>query len=408
MLKKVKGNNYQYDLIDTKRNTNIDNVFSVFNQKNSLRKSATPTAPTLPDHRPLIQLVYKNDSILPENQNYNRKTHLTTLKISSNKIVKYYKREVFAKKEIDLFSLPRNTNNAKYTGVLTKSATKRIKSILDIWINSIMIFNLLYYQRFERKKTFITFATLTLPAPQVHEDKVINRKCFVPFMDKLKYHYSISAYFYRAERQLNGNIHYHLLFDRYIPYESLRNLWNETINKLGYVDRFAEKFKHYNPNSVDIRTIPDLSMIQKYITKYVVKNDNQEKINGRVWFCSRNLSRLKSFSTQNYALILSLLDIIKNDSRTNVYSNEYTSIYYYSKNLFNYSSTHPLIIHYYLYLLYLYIEIYQVRHAEMKNENFEFKLNLPDLIAKSRSNKKNFNKNKVNKKKQYKTISKYQ
>lgn len=405
MLKKVKKNNYQYDLLDDRKNKNLDNVCSVFNQKNSLRKSATTTAPTLPDYPVQNQLVYKNDSILPENQNFNKKTHVTTLSISSNKITKYYKREVFAKKEIDLFTLPRNTNNLKYQGILTKSGAKRIKSILDIWINSIMIFNLLYYQRFERKKTFITFATLTLPSSQVHEDKVINRKCFVPFIDKLKYHYSISAYFYRAERQGNGNIHYHLLFDRYIPYESLRNLWNDTINKLGYVDRFAEKFGHYNPNSVDIRSIPDISMIQRYITKYVVKNESQEKVNGRVWFCSHNLSRLRGFTAQDYVMILSLLDIIKNDRETNIYPNEYSTTYFFSKPLFNYSTEHPLIIHYYLYLLYLYFEIYSNRHPETQTDNFEMKIDLNILKNKWNTNKNNYLRQKHKKENQNKKVS---
>ena len=381
MKRKTKEHPHQFDAFNERKNENINNVLSL---KTSKTHKTHRSAPSLPDYSAAEkseQLVYINDSILPETQKFNKKTQEKICKIQSNKITTYYKKVVTNTTKSDFFQLPKNTSNQKYTGILTDSAAKKIKNLLDIWINAIMVFNIYNYQRFERKKTFITFATLTLPAKQNHTDKEIARKIFTPFIDKIKYHFRIEAYFYRAERQQNGNIHYHVLFDRYVKFEDLKNLWNQTTEKLNYITEFEKIHHHRSPNSVDIRTIPNLAHIQKYITKYVVKNESIEKIEGRVWFCSHNISNLKPFTTNNYVMIMALLDYIQNVPSVRVYANDFANLYYLQNSLIATFKTNPLISQYYLYHVYIYIELYESRHPNLFANDNEYRFDINTFIS---------------------------
>ncbi|MDV7397395.1 hypothetical protein RZS08_38695, partial [Arthrospira platensis SPKY1] len=107
----------------------------------------------------------------------------------------------------------------------------------------------------KNKKRQLVLLTVTLPSSQVHSDQHIKRHCLVPYMDILKYHYKIQHYFWRAEAQQNGNIHFHIILDRYIPFMDAQDLWNQVIERIGYVTRFARKHNHFKPPTTNIKVI---------------------------------------------------------------------------------------------------------------------------------------------------------
>lgn len=154
----------------------------------------------------------------------------------------------------------------------------------------------------------IAFITLTLPSKQKHSDNEIKQKLLNSFLIELKLHYRVKNYVWRAEKQLNGNIHFHIIVDKFVPWSELRDRWNRIVNKLGYVDNYRNEMKKYHkngfkvreqllkrwsyksqinaykvgklndwnsPNSTDVHSIKKIRNIQNYVTKYLTKNEDQ-------------------------------------------------------------------------------------------------------------------------------------
>lgn len=171
----------------------------------------------------------------------------------------------------------------------------------------------------------ICFATLTLSSPQVHSDNVLKKILINQLLVELKKKYKIINYVWRLEKQLNGNAHFHFLFDKFIPHTELREVWNRLQNKLGYVDRYRDKminisFNDYKklygstskksesqiraayakgkatkwayPNSTDIHSLLFINDIDKYLIKYMSKDEQNKGIEGRLWGCSQSLSNI--------------------------------------------------------------------------------------------------------------------
>lgn len=181
----------------------------------------------------------------------------------------------------------------------------------------------------------MAFITLTLPSLQVNPTSEITNICFNQWLTEIKKLYNLQNFVWRLEFQKNSNVHYHLATDCYIDYNVAQKIWNRVINKLGYVNRFTERFKNMNfseycalnhnlsvdknelsrrfakgrsngwkvPKSVDVVSCSSGKAIAVYISKYFSKKENQNnKCNAldnesnsfglRLWFCSRSLSKL--------------------------------------------------------------------------------------------------------------------
>ena len=222
-------------------------------------------------------------------------------------------------------------------------------------------------------KEKVTFATLTLPSPQIQKitetdiiyyatDKQIKHDCFNQLLTELKQTNKITLDTWVCEKQLNGSIHFHILFDSRIDYEFLRTRWNALINKFGFVDRYSEKMrkltkqqyvtlrtKEYEkrvtkedlqkinkawdfgqktnwtqPNSTDIQSLKDIENIASYISKYMSKgyghtNDEMKnyisslaghvqisdyiakkfyQIDGKIWSCSQVISKARKCTVE--------------------------------------------------------------------------------------------------------------
>jgi hypothetical protein len=163
-----------------------------------------------------------------------------------------------------------------------------------------------------RKLKFkIAFITLTLPSKQIHSDNQIKNECLNQFLIELKKYYHVRNYLWRAEKQKNGNLHFHIIVDKFIPFQELRDRWNRIINKLGYVDRYRDNMQtfyangfrpHQNllrtwplkkqiaayergarthwssPNSTDVHSVQRIRDVRSYISKYITKNEVKQVI----------------------------------------------------------------------------------------------------------------------------------
>lgn len=176
------------------------------------------------------------------------------------------------------------------------------------------------------------FITLTLPAEQVHTDTEITKICLGSFLDRCRKLGILTNYVWRAEKQKNGNIHYHIITDTFCNFSLIKNLWHLSLEKLGYISVFQRKFiampfdvykrldfnsgvpiqkvagayahgvrtKWRNPPTTQVDYITNASELSLYLSKYVGKQDKEKEniVQGRVWSCSSSVSTsLKEFKS---------------------------------------------------------------------------------------------------------------
>lgn len=216
----------------------------------------------------------------------------------------------------------------------------------------------------------IAFITLTLPSKQIHSDNEIKAKCLNQFMIEMAKYHKVTQYVWRAEYQKNGNIHFHLLVNKFVLWNDVRNRWNRIINKLGYVDRYKKQLTEYhkqgfklrvdlikqwpadkqykayleglktdwnNPNSIDVHGINNITNIKNYLTKYMTKADQSKEENlnsqfeekkdiGRIWGASTIFSNIKGASTEIDSQLEENLKNLENHSNSRIFKSDYFTI----------------------------------------------------------------------------------
>src|SRR3972149_2303213 len=141
----------------------------------------------------------------------------------------------------------------------------------------------------------LSMITLTLSSQQVHSDTVIKRQLLNNFIIKLKRDEKIKTYIWRAEAQKNGNIHFHIIIDKWIDHQTIRQIWNTCQNKLHYVDNCTASV---NPNSTDIHSLRGIGNVLRYMAKYCTKNNTKyRQIEGKLWGCSEDLMNIGSIES---------------------------------------------------------------------------------------------------------------
>ncbi|MEJ7828454.1 MAG: hypothetical protein WKF91_09670 [Segetibacter sp.] len=233
------------------------------------------------------------------------------LSISGNRIVvrKYF--EEFSrgkKKSLLQISNEENLKCNSPKGVITRKVRMKMRGIITNWIEALK-----YSPKAENghKVYQATFVTLTLPAKQVHTDKEINAQGLNTFITKIKRSHKVINYVWRAEKQDNGNIHYHIITDKYISHDCIRSHWNATIKKIGYIDQYKKnqelrhkegfqcnnellnkwpiekQFEAYqkgkannweNPNTTDIHSLRSVKDVASYICKYITKSKEVDEL----------------------------------------------------------------------------------------------------------------------------------
>ena len=241
----------------------------------------------------------------------------------------------------------------------------------------------------------IVFVTLTLPSKQVHTDKDITNLCLNQLFVELSKYHGVKYYIWRAEKQQNGNIHYHILINQFVEWSVLRKRWNRILNKLGYVDRYQAYMKKFyekgfrltnhkldkrteeqqrkayiigqksdwtSPNSTDIHDTRNVTDIKAYISKYMSKqpdvdlnSDNLEEstliVNGRLWSCSQNLSDIKGCQLVEDWSISDELQKVAENSGCKIYTDTYFSVMFVDAKKLKQYGSEKLFLYFAEYLL---------------------------------------------------------
>lgn len=178
-----------------------------------------------------------------------------------------------------------------YTGLMSEYSRRRAKRAIQLLVASAKEKEAPYMKKKGTYKFKVNFITLTLPAPQGNvSDRALKTRCLDPWIKRMRRNFKLNNYVWRAERQQNGNLHFHFATDTWIRYDHIRDHWNACLQQFDFIDRFEQKHGHRNPNSTDVHAIWKVKNLTQYFIKYMTKADKKEnRIEGKVWDCSERL-----------------------------------------------------------------------------------------------------------------------
>jgi hypothetical protein len=259
-------------------------------------------------------------------------------------------------------------NNHK--GKISHKSNKKIKTAIDYLLLLTKNKKITHKYKGTDYQFKLSFITLTLSSVQVHSDNIIKKELLHQFLLEIQTKFKVKNYIWRAETQANGNIHFHIIADKFIPHSDIRNIWNRIQQKLGYVTRYRDNMKNVsyqqykemrlrfktvkeetikkayregkikdwnNPNSTDVHMIKLINDLARYMAKYQTKNEeNRRPVTGRLWGCNELLSECQGVTVD-----------LNND---------------YSEDLFQLKQLNKESFYYHKYFTYIGIRFIEYKH----------------------------------------------
>lgn len=255
--------------------------------------------------------------------------------------------------------VPEQFQDNSHHGKISDVARRKITRAIDYLVYMAQPKKLPHTRHGKGLHFYLNFVTLTLSSEQIHSDHEIMSRVFRPFLMALDRKWKVRNYVWRAERQASGGLHYHIVTDRFIPWNELRNVWNRCQQNLGYVTRYREnqilwhrdgfrcreeltaqwpRYKQIkafrdgqlhdwqNPNSTDVHSLRLISNVKAYFVKYMTKDGQSSDIQGRLWGCSRQLTRITGAQVAVFNRIDDDLSKIQRDKSIRVVSTDYYTI----------------------------------------------------------------------------------
>lgn len=176
-----------------------------------------------------------------------------------------------------------------YSGVLSKAAQTTIHRRLFAWLESIRVGNHAYHKFHAKDQRRLIFVTLTLSGSQRHDDRWIKKNMLELFIKRMQNKFGVVNYFWKAETQANGNLHFHLIFDVYIPMTFIQSNWNDIQRAVGYLDHYFSIYGHYNAPSTHVRELTGMADGIGYAMKYCKKQENRRPVKGSIFRFSSSL-----------------------------------------------------------------------------------------------------------------------
>jgi hypothetical protein len=215
--------------------------------------------------------------------------------VRGKKVIKYSQSEFRSSKQNEFVNVLNNSIKETYKGQMSATSAVNLKKKVQIWHEATILYNQSITDGTAKDLRKLVFVTLTLSARQFHSDKDIKLLILKPFFRILRDKYGVLNYVWKAEKQQNGNIHFHCIIDKYIHKIVLSSIWNKCQDSLYYIQEFERKFNHRNPPSTDIQVVRDAGMLMEYLEKYVCKSDITSTIEGAVWKASKSVLSLQFF-----------------------------------------------------------------------------------------------------------------
>ena len=237
-------------------------------------------------------------------------THIQLIKVLPNYCVQYNE-YVHSKSGQSLERSLSNLVDNSHKNKMSDKSIKRLFLALD-WLLLIAkkktASNLKANKEFQFK---VSMLTLTLPCEQLHSDLYVKKYLLNELLTVIRKKYNLHNYIWKAEKQGNGNIHFHIVIDKYIYYADINRIWNKILDTHGYIEQYRRnqeqlhkdgfKIKSYlnkifSPSAqlaaykkgvatnwkqptgtTDIHSLKNIRNAKSYLAKYISKNPDKEK-----------------------------------------------------------------------------------------------------------------------------------
>jgi hypothetical protein len=257
------------------------------------------------------------------------------LKLNAGSIVLYNRRSSLGLKSVIKSKSLDNLKKSYQSKSLTNKSKNKIKKIVWHWSNHIQISQELYKRKKMPKRNYIVMITLTLSSVQKLTDKEVTSKLLHNFLIQLKKKYHKINYLWVAEKQKNGNIHYHIVVDRFVHKDWVQKVWNKIQSNYHYIDDFEKKFHHRNPPSTKITGQKQMHDPAHYITKYINKVDSKQEIECKKWDCSNDLLDYSKIVLRNKDWYRSELFYYFDFFKVKIVQKDFYKVYYLDANFYS-------------------------------------------------------------------------
>jgi hypothetical protein len=207
-----------------------------------------------------------------------------------------------------------NLQLSKIKPDVSKKAQRRILQAID-WF--LLLSKPKQAENLHTRKLFtyrLAMATLTLPCEQIHDDRYIKHNMLAAVFNRLRKEHNVRNYIWKAEKQYNGSIHFHIILDQFIHYFELNRIWNVILKHHGYIEQYRQNMLEFhndgfkvrkellkqwpleqqkaaynkgmkenwqNPvSSTDIHSLKKIKKVRAYVAKYLTKNPDISKYKG--------------------------------------------------------------------------------------------------------------------------------
>lgn len=222
-----------------------------------------------------------------------------------------------------------------YSGKMTYGSKKRILSAIDILLQCNKpkpTYNPVTGKTFPFQCSFVT---LTISNPKPLGSQFCHKYLMKPFLRKLKtfgnlsyvwkLEYQSDTDYHGKAKRYGGQLHYHLATNLFVPWQDIRSTWNNIQRKARLLDEFAERHKHFDPNSTDIHSMYQVNDVGAYMAEYFKKNGSKP-VHGKIWDCSTDLKRKRFTFTPTNQQEMSLRQL-QNDRHAKVIELERCTIF---------------------------------------------------------------------------------
>lgn len=218
---------------------------------------------------------------------------MKVLKVKSNSVVCFTDNSGRSATEFQREVLAANWKKIDYTGNISVQTRKKIVNMLSLWSDAIFTYNSMFDTTEGRRAKSLKFLTLTISKATTLNDNEAKRKLLMPFIQVLQSKFGVGHYFWRAEAQENGNIHFHLIIDAWCDKSAVNFAWDCAQYNAGIIEVKPVYKEKYQTPSTRIEGCKSTGHVEAYVVKYCLKDEKNRKIEGRVWGCSDSLRELK-------------------------------------------------------------------------------------------------------------------
>lgn len=255
------------------------------------------------------------------------KIYYTQFSIKENSIV-LYPRSLNGNRKFNFIHYDEDVSGKKtYKGSLTTNSSKLIYKRIYLFQRCIDFYNEMWLSGQRDVTKTLKLITLTLSDSQAHSDQLIKQRLLKEFLNTMKTKYNMRNYIWKAERQKNGNIHFHIVTDLWIHYRYVQDEWNAIQEQYGYLKTYKAIHGHTCAPSTEIKKAKNPQKTVRYMAKYMCKNDENEKIDGCVWRCSNSLLQLVDYTSVLDNELQALLESYRKTGFVNFFENDHCKIF---------------------------------------------------------------------------------